>query len=300
MLKSLCKVMVGADELSSWWMYAGLAGLYMTFDVAYYLRGVYTAVAWTFISRLTDSVKSRNAQVLQSNLLSPSLTCGICWFTDLDLMFHMNNARYLRECDFARYKFLISCGLGPALRRTGYTMVLGASTIRYRRSIGLFDRFTVATRVLAWDDKSLYIEHKFHRDADGFICAIVMVKQSLVTGTIDALFDAALSSKSVVGKRLAEGGAISLAGREGLVSPAFPEELVKWLESNNISSQKLNPQRPADKSEIMSDKPARREPSPRVEKKETKNPEIWPRNVSPSFTRCRLVVSKKKMLAPLT
>ena len=102
-----------------------------------------------------------------------------------------------------------------------------------------------------------------------------MVKQSLVTGTIDALFDAALSSSStsVVGKRLADGGAIGLAGREGLVSPAFPEELVKWLESNNISSQKLNPQRPGDKAEIKADKQARREPS-RVEKKETKNPEV--------------------------
>ena len=94
------------------------------FDVAYYLRGVATAITWTVYSRLASST-AINAHILRANLVSPCRTWGLCWFSDLDIMFHMNNARYLRECDFARYKFLISCGLGPALRRTGYTMVLG-------------------------------------------------------------------------------------------------------------------------------------------------------------------------------
>ena len=95
------------------------------FDVAYYLRGIFTAVAWTMYAKVNDSEASKSAPVLRANLLSPSISWGMCWFTDLDLMFHMNNARYLRECDFARYKFLISNGIGPALRKTGYTMVLG-------------------------------------------------------------------------------------------------------------------------------------------------------------------------------
>jgi len=219
--------MVGSDGLNfTHSVVAGIAGLYVMFDVAYYLRGIYTAVAWTIQYRVAKSYSSKS-HVFRTNLLSPSITWGICWFTDLDLMFHMNNSRYLRECDFARYKYLISCGLGAALRKTGYTMVLGASTIRYRRSIGLFDRFKIATRVLTWDDKSLYIEHKFHRFSDDFVCAIVLVKQSLVSGTVNALFKAALNIDS----------------DEILAPPPFPEELSKWIESNNISSQKLNPDR---------------------------------------------------------
>ena len=105
-----------------------------------------------------------------------------------------------------------------------------------------------------------------------------MVKQSLVTGTIDALFEAALkTSTSVVGKRIADGEAIGVSAREGLVSPTFPEELVKWMDSNNISSQKLNPQRPADKSENKSDnksdKQLRRDPVS-VEKNVNKSHEV--------------------------
>jgi len=238
MLKSLCKVMVGSDELSNCWFYAGIAGLYMMFDVAYYVRGMFTALSWTLYSKMNSCESSKTGQGLRANLLAPSVTWGLCWFTDLDLMFHMNNARYLRECDFARYKFLISNALGPALRKTGYTMVLGASTIRYRRSIGLFDRFSISTRVLAWDEKSLYIEHKFLRFADGFVYAIVMVKQSLVSGTIDQLFKAALSSSSSPDDH----DPLSPQYAEALVSPSYPEELSKWIESNTISSQKLNPQ----------------------------------------------------------
>lgn len=97
----------------------------MMFDVAYYLRGMFTAISWTLYSKFNSSEASKTGQGLRANLLAPSVTWGLCWFTDLDLMFHMNNARYLRECDFARYKFLISNELGPALRKTGYTMVLG-------------------------------------------------------------------------------------------------------------------------------------------------------------------------------
>ena len=107
-------------------------GLYVMFDVAYYLRGIYTAVAWTIQYRVAKSYSSKS-HVFRTNLLSPSITWGICWFTDLDLMFHMNNSRYLRECDFARYKYLISCGLGAALRKTGYTMVLGCMKIKWAK-----------------------------------------------------------------------------------------------------------------------------------------------------------------------
>ena len=42
----------------------------------------------------------------------PSLTLGdegviysLCWTTDLDYFFHMNNGKYFREMDFARWVY---------------------------------------------------------------------------------------------------------------------------------------------------------------------------------------------------
>ena len=66
-----------------------------------------------------------------------------------------------------------------------------------------------------------------------------MVKQSLVTGTIEDLFKAALSSSSFY---VNDNDPLSSQLADALVSPPYPEELSKWIESNTISSQKLNPQ----------------------------------------------------------
>ena len=43
------------------------------------------------------------AQVLPSlSLGDEGVTYSLCWTTDLDYFFHMNNGKYFREMDFAR------------------------------------------------------------------------------------------------------------------------------------------------------------------------------------------------------
>jgi len=205
-----------------------LLGLYMFFDVAYYLRGFLTLGMCAIRSRFINS-RVNSLQGLKTLLMTPSITKGICWFTDLDLMFHMNNARYLRECDFARFKFLTNCGISFALRRSGFTMVLGGSTIRYRRSIGLFEHFYIATKVVGWDERNLYISHEFHLSSNDFIAAVAIAKQSLVQGDTQSLFKAVLRSTG------------QDPTSNTIASPPFPDELTKWLESNECSSRRLNP-----------------------------------------------------------
>lgn len=206
-----------------------IAGLYFLFDVAYVVRGMFVSVMWTLVPLLRPS-KIMTPDCLRSLLLTPSSTESVCWFTDLDLMLHMNNARYLRECDFARFKLLCSSGIAMALRRSHMTMVLGGSTIRYRRSIDLFTRYRIETKALAWDERSLYFESKFVRTSDDFVCAVILTKQALVSGDLDRLFKTVLVLQGNKDQEDVH-----------LESPPFPEELRKWIESNAVSSQKLNP-----------------------------------------------------------
>ncbi|KAM4864683.1 protein THEM6 isoform 2-T2 [Thomomys bottae] len=63
--------------------------------------------------------------------------------SDLDLLLHMNNARYLREADVARAAHLARCGVLEALGQLGARGVLAASCARYRRSLRLFEPFEV-------------------------------------------------------------------------------------------------------------------------------------------------------------
>lgn len=73
---------------------------------------------------------------------------GFCLTTDVDnLLTHMNNARYLRELDFAKIDFNERTGLYNEIRKRKGSMVLGATTIRYRRFIRLFSRYYITSKV---------------------------------------------------------------------------------------------------------------------------------------------------------
>lgn len=76
-----------------------------------------------------------------------SLT-GICTTTDVDpLLSHMNNARYLRELDFARADFYERTNLYREICSQGSGVVQGAATIRYRRFLKPFTIFKITSKV---------------------------------------------------------------------------------------------------------------------------------------------------------
>jgi acyl-CoA thioesterase FadM len=74
----------------------------------------------------------------------------------------MNNARYLRECDFGRMSLLLETGLWDALLQRRKTqmknanVVVSAFQVQYRQSLGLGDTFEIRTHIHGWDDKAFY------------------------------------------------------------------------------------------------------------------------------------------------
>ena len=74
----------------------------------------------------------------------------------------MNNARYLRECDYARTKMWIQNFLMDDVRKLGGYMLAAGSTIRYRRALNLFDTYRIRTKVGRTSIKWLIIYEKIH------------------------------------------------------------------------------------------------------------------------------------------
>ncbi|XP_014669007.1 PREDICTED: protein THEM6-like isoform X1 [Priapulus caudatus] len=103
------------------------------------------------------------------------VTRGVCLTTDLDCSCHMNNARYLRELDFARTHMLFSSGLWKTLKHLKAGVVVGSNTIRYRREINLFQLYNIHTQIKYWDEKSLYIEQRYINTKDKFVFAIAII-----------------------------------------------------------------------------------------------------------------------------
>lgn len=172
---------------------------------------------WYLVRVPCAVLRARLLQPRVRDLLAEQSYAGRVLPSDLDLLLHMNNARYLREADVARIAHLARCGVLEGLRALGARAVLAASCARYRRSLRLFEPFEVRTRLLGWDDRAFYMEARFISLRDGFVCALLRSRQH-VLGT---------SPERVVQhlcKRRVE-------------PPELPADLQHWIAYNEASSQ---------------------------------------------------------------
>jgi acyl-CoA thioesterase FadM len=144
------------------------------------------------------------------------------WPNDIDLNLHMNNARYLSVMDYARTHLLARTGLLQHIVRSRWQPLVGAVWMTYRRSLPLFSVFTLASRLVCWDDRWFYIEQTF--TVRSGLAAIGWVK--------GALRDA---RGSVNPQKVLE------AIAPGVVSPPMPGAIATWNELTREKLQSGNP-----------------------------------------------------------
>lgn len=96
------------------------------------------------------------------------------WPNDIDINIHMNNARYLAVMDLGRFDLIARCGMWRLMFRQRWQAVIGGALVRYRRPLRPFQAFTLKSRVLCWDEKWIYIEHRV--EADGALACHTIVR----------------------------------------------------------------------------------------------------------------------------
>ncbi len=128
------------------------------------------------------------------------------WPGDIDFNLHLNNARHLSLMDYGRVRLLARGGVIREILKARWEPVVGEVWITYRRSLPLWARFTLATRMVGWDNRWFYMEQVF-TGAEGLV-AVSWVK-------------AALRDKNgaVKPQRVMD------AVRPGVVSPSLPETI---------------------------------------------------------------------------
>ena len=136
---------------------------------------------------------------------------------DIDINLHMNNARYLSVMDYARTHLLARNRLLEHIIRSRWQPMVGAAWLTYRRSLPLFARYTITSRMLCWDDRWFYIEQTF-TGKDG-LAAVGWIKGVLRNraGVVDP-------------QTVIEGVA------PGTLSPPMPEAIANW---NELTREKL-------------------------------------------------------------
>lgn len=132
-----------------------------------------------------------------------------CWPHDLDINLHMTNSRYNSFMDIGRISFMITNGGWAKLRKAGLFPVLGSIATRYRRPVNPLQKFTVATRVVSWDRRWLYMEQKIiagGQTASVALCKVLFIAKGQRVTTDELL------------------GVIGYAGEK----PPFPETLATY------------------------------------------------------------------------
>ncbi|GAA1210791.1 thioesterase family protein [Rhodoglobus aureus] len=94
--------------------------------------------------------------------------------TDIDVLRHMNNGVYFSIMDLGRMDLLIRAGSWKHLTAKGYYPVMANETISFRKSLDLWKKFDLETRVVGYDEKAVFVEQRFV--VDGQIYAQAMTR----------------------------------------------------------------------------------------------------------------------------
>lgn len=94
--------------------------------------------------------------------------------TDADMFGELNNARYLAFMELARWDFSYRVGFFALMRSKKWGLAVGGASIRYRRRIPLFRKFSVSAELLCHDGRWFYFLQEFH--ARDVICASALIK----------------------------------------------------------------------------------------------------------------------------
>lgn len=114
------------------------------------------------IMRLAKEViKFRNAPRL--SLDDVHVSEHICWPVDIDIFGELNNGRTLTLYDLGRLVMGQRVGLGALLKKNGWGMTMAGASVRYRRRVKVFQKFTMRTRSLGRDDKFIYLHQTMWR-----------------------------------------------------------------------------------------------------------------------------------------
>jgi acyl-CoA thioesterase FadM len=83
------------------------------------------------------------------------------WPLDLDLNRHVTNGRYFTLADIGRLDYVLRSGAFRVALRNKAVPIVGDTWGKFRRELKLFEAFEIHTRMLGWDEKWSYMEHRF-------------------------------------------------------------------------------------------------------------------------------------------
>lgn len=128
-----------------------------------YIRLIFIRIAWWF--RLSPAP-----------IWGPVTTKLRVLPNDLDIYRHMNNGRYLTVMDIGRSQLIHASGMAKKLKQLGWYPIVAGQTISYRKSLLLWQKYEIETKIIGLDARWCYVSQVFTADQKETTRAIVRIK----------------------------------------------------------------------------------------------------------------------------
>ncbi len=102
--------------------------------------------------------------------------------TDLDILWHVNNGVYFSYMDFGRWDAIFRNGAYDKSRALGWYSVVASETIKFKRSLKLWDRFELHTTIRGHDERYFFIQQRFQRGGELVATGLVKIRFLRRTG----------------------------------------------------------------------------------------------------------------------
>lgn len=143
---------------------------------------------------------------------------------DLDSNLHMNNGRYFSVADLGRFDHGLRSQLWKQALRRGWRPVAGDANGRFSVSLQPFQRYELHTRLLGWDAKWFFVEHRYLLGSR--VAALVVIRY---------LFT---SQRGKVPTSL-----VLEASGQTAASPELPDYVVQWRDAQSALVAQLKAER---------------------------------------------------------
>lgn len=104
--------------------------------------------------------------------------------SEIDIFMHVNNGMYFSIMDLGRIDLMVRSGVWNALRGKGWSGVVSAETISFRKSLKLGQRYSVETKIIGIDERAVYFEHRIVVDGEIYARAFVATRLLSENGTV--------------------------------------------------------------------------------------------------------------------
>ncbi len=125
-----------------------------------------------------EMLKFRRAPPI--GVLDAHVSTHRCWPWDLDPWIELNNGRTLTLYDLGRLPMAVRTGIIGIMRKNGWGITVAGNSVRYRRRIKGFQRFTMVSRTLGWDERFLYMEQSLW--SRGECCNHMLLRGAITSG----------------------------------------------------------------------------------------------------------------------